>query len=213
MSNWAELDSAIEHLGRAGVGPLVVLQCTSAYPTAPESVGLNVLGEIRERYRCATGLSDRSGKIFPALGAVALGGRVVEVHVTLRRQMFGPDVAASVTSRELRSLVEGVPFLEAALGSPVDKDMVAHEMASMRTAFGRSLVACTQLPAGQVLAASDLTAKKPGGGIPAADLDALVGRRLRRPLDSDQPVSEDDVEPPLAGRRSPTENRGSTTPA
>lgn len=195
MSDWAELDGAVTRLRKAGAGPLAVLQCTSAYPVSPERVGLNVLGEIRERYGCATGLSDHSGTIFPALAAVTLGGRVIEVHVTLSREMFGPDVAASVTTAELRTLVDGVRYISAALGSPVDKNQMATELAPMRALFGRSLVARCALPAGHVLTANDLIAKKPAGGIPPTQLESLIGRRLRRPLPADQPLHDDDLEP------------------
>jgi N,N'-diacetyllegionaminate synthase len=195
MSDWAELDGAVERLRGAGAGPLAVLQCTSAYPLMPERLGLNVLGEIRERYGCATGLSDHSGKIFPALAAVTLGGRVIEVHVTLSREMFGPDVVASVTTSELRLLVEGVRYVEAALAAPVDKDEVALELAPMRVLFGRSLVASRALPAGYLLAADDLIAKKPGGGVSPARLESLIGRRLRRALHPDEPVHDDDLAP------------------
>lgn len=118
MSGWAELDGAVALLRAAGAGPLAVLQCTSAYPVTPEQVGLNVLDQIRQRYGCAAGLSDHSGTVFPALAAVTLGARVVEVHVTLSREMFGPDVAASVTTCEFRQLVAGVRYLSAALAAP-----------------------------------------------------------------------------------------------
>ena len=194
MSGWAELDGAVARLRAAGAGSLAVLQCTSAYPVAPERVGLNVLAEIRQRYGCAAGLSDHSGTIFPALAAVALGGRVIEVHVTLSREMFGPDVAASVTTSELRLLVDGIRYVESALGAPVDKDEVATDLAPMRALFGRSLVARRALPAGHVLAASDLTAKKPAGGIPPGRLEPLVGRRLRRALHADEPLREGDLD-------------------
>jgi len=193
MSGWAELDGAVARLRAARAGPLAVLQCTSAYPVAPQQVGLNVLGEIRERYGCTAGLSDHSGTIFPALAAVTLGARVIEVHVTLAREMFGPDVAASVTTTELRQLVEGVRYIGAALQAPVDKDEVAIELAPMRALFGRSLVARCALPAGHVLAAGDLTAKKPAGGIPPARLESLLGRRLHRALRADEPLREGDI--------------------
>lgn len=194
MSDWAELDGAVERLRGAGVGPLVVLQCSSAYPSGPQRLGLNVLGEIRQRYGCEAGLSDHSGTIFPALAAVALKARVVEVHVALSREMFGPDVVASVTTTELRMLVDGVRYLDAALAAPVDKDAAAAEMAPMRKLFGRSFVARSDLAAGHVLAAGDLIAKKPGGGIPPAGLEALVGRRLRRALATDEVVGDEDLE-------------------
>jgi len=193
MSSWAELDGAVERLRDDGAGPLAVLQCTSAYPSTPERLGLNVLDEIRQRYECAAGLSDHSGTIFPGLAAATLGARVLEVHVTLSREMFGPDVAASVTTEDLRLLVSGVRYLEAALDSPVDKDAVAADLAPMRALFGRSLVAAGPLVAGHVLSAADLTAKKPGGGLPPTRLDTLIGRRLRRSLRDGELLSDDDV--------------------
>jgi len=195
MSGWAELDDAVARLRRGGAGPLALLQCTSSYPSAPERIGLNVLEEIRLRYGCAAGLSDHSGGIVAPLAAVTLGARVVEVHVTLSRAMFGPDVVASVTDAELAALVRGVRQIEAMLVSPVDKDAAAAELLPMRRLFGRSLVARTALPAGHVLGPDDLVAKKPGGGIPPAHLDELVGRRLRRALQADAAVSDADVEP------------------
>ncbi len=195
MSGWVELDGAVTRLRDGGAGALAVLQCTSAYPVAPQRVGLNVLGEIRERYGCAAGLSDHSGTIFPALAAVALGARVIEVHVTLSREMFGPDVGASVTTSELRLLVEGIRYVESALAAPVDKDEVATELAPMRALFGRSLVARCALPVGHMLAASDLIPKKPAGGLPPARLESLIGRRLNRALRADEPLHDCDLQP------------------
>nr|MBA3327823.1 N-acetylneuraminate synthase family protein [Solirubrobacterales bacterium] len=111
MSPWAEVDDAVALVRERSSAPLAVLQCTSAYPTAPEELGLNVVAEIAERYGCAPGLSDHSGTIFPSLAAAALGARVLEVHVALSRDMFGPDVPASVTPAELAELVRGARML------------------------------------------------------------------------------------------------------
>jgi len=196
MSPWTELDAAVDRLRRGGAGPLAVLQCTSAYPTTPERLGLNVIAEIRARYGCAPGLSDHSGTIYPALAAAALGARMLEVHVTLSRRMFGPDVASSVTDAELRALVEGVRTIEAALRSPVDKDAAAAGLAPMRALFGRSLVASRPLAAGHQLLEGDLVAKKPGGGVPATEERALLGRPLLRPLQADEPIERADVGSP-----------------
>ena len=192
MSPWAELDAAVELLrGRE----LVVLQCTSAYPVAPGDVGLNVLAELRERYGCAVGLSDHSGTIYPSLAAVALGATVLEVHVTLSRAMFGPDVPASVTPEELRELVAGARFIRAALDAPVDKDAMAERLAPMRERFMRSVVASRDLAPGTTLRREDLAAKKPAGGLPPDALESLLGRRLRIPLARDERVTEAALEP------------------
>lgn len=194
MSPLAELDDAVARVRSAGA-PLAVLQCTSRYPSTPEDVGLNVLGEFRARWGAAVGLSDHSGTIYPGLAAVSLGAQVVEVHVTLSREAFGPDVASSLTTDELRQLTDGARAIATMLAHPVDKDRAAAERAELRRVFTRSLVAAAPLPAGHVLTADDLVAKKPGGGLPPADREALVGRRLLRPLEADARVTLDVVEP------------------
>lgn len=192
MSSWAELDLAVECVRRGGV-PVAVMQCTTAYPSPPEKIGLNLIGELRQRYDCPAGLSDHSGTIYPCLAAVTLGARILEVHVTLSRRAFGPDVPASVTPEELGALVAGVRMLEVALANPVDKDAMAREMLPMRELFTRSVVAAQALPAGTRLSREDLACKKPGTGIPASRLDQLVGRELARSVEADQLLSEEDL--------------------
>ncbi len=195
MSGWPEIDAAVDIVRRRSTTTLAVLQCTSAYPTAAEEIGLNVVSEIGERYGCAAGLSDHSGAIYAPLAAVALGARVVEVHVALARTMFGPDVAASVIPSELSELVRGVGMLDAALAAPVDKDAMAQRLAPTRALFTKSVVARRDLDTGAVLATTDLTAKKPGGGMAPSRIDALAGRRLRAAVTADQPLSEEDLDP------------------
>lgn len=193
MSTTAELDGAVRRV-RAHALPLAVLQCTSAYPSPPERIGLNLLGEFRERYGCAVGLSDHSGTIFPGLAAATLGAAVVEVHVTLSRQAFGPDVPASVTPDELRQLVDGARFIGTMRAHPVRKDALAAELAPLRAMFTKSVVARTDLAAGTVLGPEHLVARKPGTGIPAARLPELVGARLVRSLRANDLLADTDVE-------------------
>lgn len=193
MSSYTELDRAVNRVRTAGV-PFGVLQCTTAYPCPPEEVGLNVLAELRERYRCAVGLSDHSGTIYPSLAATTLGASVLEVHVALTREMFGPDVIASVTTTELRQLVDGVRFIERMQHHPADKDAAAEAMLPLRRVFTRSLVARMNLPAGTVLRNEHLASKKPGTGMSPDQLPSIVGRRLCRDLAADELLSESDLE-------------------
>jgi len=102
MSPLAELDATVARAQAVPV-PIAVLQCTTAYPCPPERIGLNLLPIFRDRYGCPVGLSDHSGTIFAGLAAATLGCDVLEVHVTLSREMFGPDVPASVTTTEAPS--------------------------------------------------------------------------------------------------------------
>jgi N,N'-diacetyllegionaminate synthase len=193
MSPLAEIDEAARRVQKLGL-PLAVLQCTTAYPCPPEKLGLNLLAVFRERYGCAAGLSDHSGTIYPGLAAISLGAEVLEVHVTLTREAFGPDVPASLTTGELRQLVDGVRFLERALANPVDKDGMAVEMEPLRRMFTKSVVARADLAAGTVLAEEHLAVKKPGGGIPAARLPELIGLRLTRAVRADEPLRVEELE-------------------
>jgi N,N'-diacetyllegionaminate synthase len=193
MSAIAEVDAAVAQLRAANV-TFGVLQCTSMYPCPPERVGIDMLATYRQRYGCAVGLSDHSGTIYPGLAAATLGCDILEVHVTLSREMFGPDVPSSITTTELRQLVEGVRFVETMRAAPADKDATAAELAPLRALFNKSVVVRGALAAGTVLAAEHLTAKKPGTGIPAARLRELIGRRLKRAVAADQLLAEADLE-------------------
>ena len=193
MSPVSEIDAAVARVQAAGVD-LGVLQCTTAYPCPAEKVGLNLIPFYRERYSCWSGLSDHSATIYPGLAAVAGGCDVVEVHVTLSREMFGPDVVASLTTAELRQLADGIRFIERMRQHPVDKDALARETEALRRVFTRSLVAREDLPAGTVLVRAHLAIKKPGTGLAPERLDQVVGRRLARPVKCDQVLTADDIE-------------------
>jgi N-acetylneuraminate synthase len=193
MSSLTELDAAVVRIKRAGA-PVVVLQCTSSYPSTAKTAGLNLIPFFAERYRVPVGLSDHSGTIYPGLAAAVYGITVLEVHLTLSRDMFGPDVAASVTPAELRQLVEGVRFIESMSEHPVDKDAMAEAMAPVRTAFTKSIVARTDLAIGTVLSEQLLALKKPGTGLPATVLPRLVGRRLLRDVNANDQIRLEDVE-------------------
>ncbi|NOZ53737.1 MAG: N-acetylneuraminate synthase [Gammaproteobacteria bacterium] len=193
MSNWEELDEAVNVVRSMGT-PFAVFQCTSAYPCPPQRVGLNVLSELSSRYACPVGISEHSATIFGGLAAVALGARLVEVHVTFHRKMFGPDVPASITFEDLDELVRGSRFIATALDNPVDKRKEAEDLAPLRAIFTKSIVAKVQLRAGETLTADDVTFKKPGTGIPAAALKKIVGQKLTLDVDVNSQLQWSDFE-------------------
>jgi N-acetylneuraminate synthase len=193
MSRLAELDTAVDVVRRADTA-LAVLQCTSMYPCPPEKVGLPMLATYRDRYGCPVGLSDHSGTIYPGLAAATVGCDILEFHVTLSREMFGPDVPSSITTGELRQLVEGVRFIEAMNGAALDKDTMATELGTVRNLFTKSVALRNNLPAGTRLELDDLTAKKPGTGIPAARMHELVGRTLKHDVSATDLLCEADLE-------------------
>lgn len=193
MSSLAELDLAVATVRKAGT-EVAVLQCTSLYPCPPEKIGLQWIPELRRRYACPVGLSDHSGTIFAGLAAATVGIDLLEIHVTLSRRMFGPDVPVSVTTEELATLVEGIRFIERMHAATVDKDALARELVPMRDLFTKSVVVRVDLAAGTILRAEHLATKKPGTGIPAARLREIVGRRLRRAVSANTILVEADLE-------------------
>jgi N-acetylneuraminate synthase len=192
MSSMAEIDAAVARVKTVGL-PVTLLQCTSLYPTPPEKVGLNLIPYFRDRYDCPVGLSDHSGTIYPGLAAATLGIDVLEVHVALSREMFGPDVPASITTTELRQLVDGIRFIETMRANPIDKNVMGESLAPMRDLFTKSVVARFDLPAGTVLRESHLAVKKPGTGFPAAQIVDLFGRTLARAVLADQMLKPSDL--------------------
>lgn len=191
MSDLPELDKLIETINNKNID-FAVMQCTSSYPTPPEKVGLNVMSEFRNRYNCKVGLSDHSGTIYPALAAATLGMDVLEIHLTLSRDMFGPDVVASVTVEEMKQMVEGIRFIEKMKANPVVKNKAAEDMNPMRRLFTKSIVAKKDLEKGSVLSLDDVAFKKPGTGIPAANYLNVIGKKLNKSVSYNYIFKEED---------------------
>lgn len=192
MSSWIEIEEMVRRIQRRG-NELVLMQCTSNYPTPLQKVGLNMLSLYKERFDCEVGLSDHSGTPWPALAAMARGVSVVEVHVAMHRRAFGPDVSASLLPDELTLLAQAREAFVTMDNHPVDKNDLALEMRSMRELFSRSVCVLRELPAGTVLTREDLTLKKPGGGISGDQIDCIVGRKLVRQVDPNRLLSWDDL--------------------
>ena len=191
MSDWEELDAAVAVL-RDG-GPLIVMQCTSAYPCPPERVGLNVIAEMRERYGVPVGYSDHAQGIGAAIAAAALGAVAVEKHFTFSRLMYGSDASNATEPEEFARLAHYLREVGSMLAQPVDKnDLTPYR--DMKTIFEKSVVTARALPAGSQLEAADLAYKKPGSGISAARYRELLGQKTRRDLPADHLISKEDLE-------------------
>jgi N-acetylneuraminate synthase len=169
---------------------LILMQCTSTYPARYEDVNLGVIGIYRERFDAPVGLSDHSPGIYTALGAVALGASVVEKHFTLDRRWPGPDQRASIEPDELRELVRGVRAVKAALGNT--KAVLPEELPVQRMAR-ESVVSLVDLQPGTVVAPGMVWVKRPGTGIPARDLERVIGRRVKRPVRANTLVAWEDL--------------------
>ena len=174
---------------------LCILQCTAAYPAANDELNLAVITTLRDRYpEIVIGLSDHQDGISMALVAYMLGARVIEKHFTLSHAAKGTDHAFSLMPEGMRKLVRDLHRVPAALGDGVKRPLPTERKPLEK--MGKKLVAAGDLAAGHVLAAGDLAIKSPAdGGLPPYELENLVGRRLSRPLATDETVTFDVLEP------------------
>lgn len=159
---------------------LVLLHCTSAYPAPDVALNLRAILTLREATGLPVGYSDHSLGNTAALAAVALGACVIEKHLTLDRSLPGPDHRASSEPAEFTALVRDIRRVEAMLGDGV-KAPRPDELEVQQVAR-RSVVLAAALPAGAMLAREHLLLRRPASGIPAAEFDRVLGRRLARAL-------------------------------
>ncbi len=188
----AEIQQAVEALRSAGCGELILLHCTSNYPAALEDCNLRAISVIRDAFGVSVGYSDHTRGFEAALGAVALGGVVLEKHLTLDNHMSGPDHAMSTEPVAFKAMVESVRRLEKALGSP-RKGPVRAEL-PVREVTRRSIVVSVDMPAGVTLEDRHLSIKRPGTGIAPEDIGQVLGRKLVRPVSADDTLHWADLQ-------------------
>ncbi len=177
MADLDEVEAAVGTLRATGNPHLALLHCVSAYPADPASVNLRAMGTLAKRFSLPVGFSDHTRGIEVAIGAAALGACIVEKHFTLDRRLPGPDHAASLEPRELAALVYAVRNVRSALGTGVKRPSDAER--EVARVARRSLVAVRGIPAGTRLAPGDVTARRPGSGLPPARIGELLGRVAR----------------------------------
>ncbi len=177
MSNWQELDLAVETLQENGCKDLIVLQCTSEYPCPPEESGINVIAKLKEKYNLEVGYSDHSLGLAVPLAAVCAGATIIEKHFTLSKNMYGSDAKNSTEPDEFKRLVCEIRNIEKALNSNVDKDEKCAKLANMKTTFEKSIVSACDIRKGTIIEEKHLAYKKPGDGIPAREYLDLIGKK------------------------------------
>lgn len=191
MSSWTELDEAVKTLKENGCNDLTLLQCTSEYPCPPDNAGLNIMQEMRERYKLPVGFSDHTLGVAVPIAAVCLGACVIEKHFTLSKQMYGPDARFSATPEEMKVLVDNIRFVEKTLENKIDKDAKAAALSQMKITFEKSIVAACDIPAGTILEETHLAYKKPGDGIPAGEFREIVGKKVLRNIQKNTKLRTD----------------------
>lgn len=192
MSTYSEVDDAVDFFKKHDVD-FGLFQCTSKYPTPINQVGLNVLHEYKEKYKCPVGLSDHTGSIHPALAAISQGADMLELHVTFDKRMYGPDTSASVTVDDLKLICDHRSHMYEMTKSPVNKDEMAAELELVRSLFTKSIALNEPFPKGTIIEENMIVPKKPGTGIPYSQKEEIVGMSLKKDTTDDLLLSWEDL--------------------
>lgn len=189
MANLCEIEAALDVLEHTGTprSQITVLHCTTEYPAPPEEVNLRAMHTIAQAFGVAVGYSDHTDGIAVPIAAVAMGAKVIEKHLTLDRNLPGPDHQASLEPDQFAAMVQGIRTIEQALGDGI-KRPTPSEQANLPV-VRKSLVAARPIRAGELFSETNLTAKRPGTGISPMQWDAWIGRPASRDFAADELIA------------------------
>jgi pseudaminic acid synthase len=190
MGTLSEIEEAVLAVQQEGGQQLALLKCTSAYPSPACEMNLRTLPALQQRFRVPVGLSDHTLGFHVAVAAVALGGNIIEKHLTLSRSLSGPDSAFSLEPGEFRSLVEAVREVEEALGT-IQYEPTKEEAESRR--FRRSLFVVEDIDAGDLITAKNVRSIRPSSGLHPRHYREVLGMRTKRFLAKGTPLAWDDI--------------------
>jgi pseudaminic acid synthase len=181
-----EIDEAIKACKRQGNNQVILLKCCSAYPTPMEDINLRTIPNMKETFGTCVGLSDHTLGHTVALGAVALGAKVVEKHLVLSRQEGSVDSAFSMEPREFKEMVAAIRELEKALGQ-VTYELTSKQIAS--TAHKRSLFVAKDIKKGEMFTNEHIKSVRPSNGLNTRYFDEFIGKAAKADIEKGTPVS------------------------
>jgi len=177
VSKLSDIDESVRILREHGCTQLVLLKCTSTYPSTPGNTNLATIPHLQQMFNSLVGLSDHTMGIGAAVAATALGARVIEKHFTLRRADGGVDSAFSLEPAELEALVVETERAFLALGNVQYGVQKAEEKSK---AFKRSIYISKNMKAGEIISLDNTRVIRPGDGLESRYLDIVLGRALKK---------------------------------
>jgi pseudaminic acid synthase len=179
MATLGELDEAVRAAREAGCRDLILLKCTSTYPSSPENTNVLTIPHLRSLFDCEVGLSDHTMGVGVAVAAVAHGATIIEKHFTLSRAEGGVDSSFSLEPAELKSLVVETERAWSSLGKVTYGPT---EVEKKSLVFRRSLYIAEDMKAGDALTAKTLRVVRPSGGLHPRYYEQLLGKKVTRDL-------------------------------
>jgi len=185
LASLEEIEQAVQTLQNNGCNEVALLKCTSAYPAPPESMNLKTLPDLASRFNIPVGLSDHTLDHHSAITSVALGGSIIEKHLTLSRTEEGPDSSFSLEPAEFAELVNAIRTTEKAMG---DVNYGPTESDQNNLAFRRSLFAVQDIQPGEKFTHENVRSLRPGKGLEPVHLDKVLSATASQQIPRGTPL-------------------------
>ena len=188
MATEYEIDCAVRAAQESGALSVSLLRCNSMYPAISSEMDLAAIPEMITRWRIPVGLSDHTMSSVTSIAAVALGAKIVEKHLTIRRSDGGPDGAFSTEPAEFSQLVKDIHEAKSAIGSvrfgpsPAELKSLAHR---------RSLRAVADIKVGDQISEHNVRSVRPAGGLPPDDFVRIAGKKATRDIAVGEPITNE----------------------
>ena len=191
MATLGEIESTISLIYNLGNKNIILLHCTTSYPTSYDQVNMNVLHTLKEAFGLLIGYSDHTLGIEIPIMAVSMGAKVIEKHFTLDRTMEGPDHFTSLEPSELKKMVKAIRNIEKAFGDKQKKitDNEKKNIFYMR----RSLHASIDIKKGEVIKDNNIKITRPFNGIESWYIDDILGKKIKTNVKKDEPIRWGDL--------------------
>jgi pseudaminic acid synthase len=186
MATVSELGEAIEAIKNEGNNQIILLKCTSSYPSTPKDANLKAIQALRNIFNVEVGLSDHTMGIGVAIAAIPLGATIIEKHFTLNREDGGIDSAFSMEPVEFKQMAQECMVAWEAIGK-VSFDRSESEKRSL--VFRRSLYFVEDIKAGEVFTMKNVRAIRPGLGLPTRYFDQIIGKISKHDIKKGTPIS------------------------
>jgi len=188
IAEMSDIEEALKACRRCGNNQIVLLKCSSAYPSPVEDLNLNTIKDMASRFKTMVGLSDHSMSIEAPISAVALGAKIIEKHLILDRKLGGPDCKFSLEPQEFKDMVQSVRRAEAALGEVTYK---LPESARNSRNFARSLFAVADIKLGEKFTEKNIRSIRPGNGLHPREMPNILGKTAAQQIKRGTPLKQE----------------------
>ena len=192
MANLGEIEKAVKIIENEGNFKIIILHCIAIYPPENKDLNLKNITMLQNTFGYPVGFSDHSLGFVAPLTSVALGACIIEKHFTTDKSLPGWDHAISANPEEMKKITEGSKIVYQVLGN--FKRTVSKAEEEKKKVFRRSIVLNKNLKAGNIIREEDIDLKRPGTGFPPDDIKFIIGKKLKRDLEADYILTENDIE-------------------